>query len=280
MRAESFGPVDRPVPVIGHGTWQLEQDGRAAAMAAIRRAVELGANHVDTAEMYGSGWVEELVREALQGMRDRVYLASKVLPENASYEGTIHACEQSLRRLGTDWLDLYMLHWRGRHPLERTIAAMERLRQDGKIRAWGVSNFDVSDLEEALAVAGEGRIACNQVLYHLNQRAIEHAVLPWCETHGVALVGYTPFGSRFPGPATPGGRLLAEIGTAHGATPRQVALAFLVRRPSLFAIPKASSAAHTEENAKAGTLVLSADELRRIDAAYPKGAPPRSLPMG
>ena len=169
-------------------------------------------------------------------------------------------------------------------PLERAgsrgVAGLEDLRNAGKIRAWGVSNFDADDLAEALAIAGPGKIACNQVLYHLEQRAIEHAVLPWCEQHGVALVGYTPFGSRFPGPATASGRVLAEIGAAHGATPRQVALAFLVRRPSLFAIPKASSTAHTEENAKAGSLVLTEDELRRIDAAFPRGAAPRSLPMG
>ena len=272
MRAEPLGPTERPVPVIGHGTWQLERDRRAAAVAAIRRAVELGATHIDTAEMYGSGWVEELVREALQGMRERAFLASKVLPDNASYEGTIHACEQSLRRLGTEWLDLYMLHWRGRHPLERTIAALERLREDGKIRAWGVSNFDVSDLEEALAVAGEGRIACNQVLYHLKQRTIEHEVLPWCERHRVALVAYSPLGcGNFPSGRTAGASALVDIAAARQLTPHAVALAFLTRHRSVFAIPKSANAEHVAANVAAGDLVLDPAEVARIDAAFPLG---------
>jgi diketogulonate reductase-like aldo/keto reductase len=209
-----------------------------------------------------------------------VFLVSKVLPTNASRKGTVKACEQSLKRLKAERLDCYLLHWRGSFPLADTIAAFEELQKAGKIRAWGVSNFDADDLDEALAIAGPGKIACNQVLYHLQERAVEHAVLPWCEKHGVALVGYTPFGNRFPAPGSAGGKLLGEIAAKHGATPRQVALAFLVRRPSLFAIPKASSAAHTAENAKAGTLALAEDELRRIDAAFPRGAAPRSLPMG
>jgi diketogulonate reductase-like aldo/keto reductase len=280
MQTHPFGPTKREVAAVGQGTWNLERASRREAVAALRRGIDLGMTHIDTAEMYGAGESEEYVAEAIAGRRDELFLVSKVLPGNATRKGTVKACEQSLKRLRTERLDCYLLHWRESIPLADTIAGLEDLVKAGKIGAWGVSNFDADDLEEALSIAGPGKIACNQVLYHLQQRAIEHAVLPWCETHGVALVGYTPFGSRFPGPATPGGRLLAEIGTAHGATPRQVALAFLVRRPSLFAIPKASSAAHTEENAKAGTLVLSADELRRIDAAYPKGAPPRSLPMG
>jgi diketogulonate reductase-like aldo/keto reductase len=172
------------------------------------------------------------------------------------------------------------LHWRGSHPLEDTIAAFEKLQQQGKILSWGVSNFDAADLEEALQIAGEGRIACDQVLYHLQERAIEHAVLPWCEEHGVAVVAYSPFGhGRFPGPGTPGGRVLQEIADAHGATPRQIALRFLVRRPSVFAIPKASTPEHTEENAGAGALQLSDSELARIDQAFPRGPKPRELPM-
>jgi diketogulonate reductase-like aldo/keto reductase len=279
MRAESFGPLERPVPVIGHGTWQLEQDERGAAVAAIRRAVDLGMTHIDTAEMYGSGWVEELVAEALQGMRERVFLASKVLPENASFEGTIRACEQSLRRLDTDNLDLYMLHWRGRHPLERTIAAFERLREEGKIRAWGVSNFDVPDLEEALALAGEGRIACNQVLYHLKERTIEHELRPWCERHRVALVAYSPLGcGDFPGGRAPGAAVLSEIARARGVTPHAVALAFLARNRSTFVIPKSARVAHVAANAAAGDLVLDASEAARIDAAFPAGKW-RGLPM-
>ena len=272
MRSEPFGPLDRALPVIGHGTWQLEQDPRAAAVAAIRRAVDVGMTHIDTAEMYGSGWVEELVREALQGMRERVFLVSKVLPDNASFEGTIRACEESLRRLGTDWLDLYLLHWRGRRPLERTIAAFERLREQGKIRAWGVSNFDTPDLEETLALAGEGRIACNQVLYHLAERTIEHGVLPWCEQHRVALVAYSPLASGdFPTGRERGASVLAEIAEARGVTPQAVALAFLVRNRSVFAIPKSGRERHVVANAAAGDLVLDDSEVARIDAAFPVG---------
>ena len=202
-----------------------------------------------------------------------------MLPRNASRAGTIAACEGSLSRLKTDRLDCYLLHWRGSLPLEDTIAAFETLRRDGKILSWGVSNFDVSDLREAQAIAGKGRLVCNQVLYHLQERAIEHAVLPWCETHGIAVVAYSPFGhERFPGPRTAGGRLLKEIADAHNATPRQVALRFLVRRPSLFAIPKASNPEHAAENAGAGDLRLSEAEIARIDTAFPLGAPPRELP--
>lgn len=280
MKTHPFGPTKRAVAAVGQGTWNLERASRKEAVAALRRGLDLGMTHVDTAEMYGAGESEEYVAEAIAGRRDEVFLVSKVLPGNATRKGTVKACEQSLKRLKSERLDCYLLHWRESIPLADTIAGLEDLVKAGKIRAWGVSNFDVDDLEEAVSIAGPGKIACNQVLYHLHQRAIEHAVLPWCEAHGVALVGYTPFGNRFPAPSTPGGRVLAEIGAAHGATPRQVALAFLVRRSTLFAIPKASSVAHTEENAKAGALRLSEAEIARIDAAFPKGAAPRSLPMG
>ena len=233
--------------------------------------------HIDTAEMYGSA--EELIAEAIAGRRDDVFLVSKVLPEHASRRGAVAACEKSLARLRTDRLDCYLLHWRGDHPLADTIEAFERLRREGKLRSWGVSNFDVPDLEEVRAIAGDGRLACNQVLYHLEERAIEHAVLPWCETHGVALVGYSPFGhARFPGGRTVGGRVLQEIAAAHGGTPRQVALAFLARRPALFTIPKASRPAHAAENAAAGDLILSRDDVARIDDAFPLGPPPVALP--
>lgn len=280
MRTHVFGPTKRAVAAIGQGTWNLERASRKDAVAALRRGLDLGMTHIDTAEMYGSGESEEYVAEAIAGRRNEVFLVSKVLPSNASRKGTIKACEQSLKRLKVERLDCYLLHWRGDFPLADTIAAFEELAKGGKIAAWGVSNFDADDLEEALGIAGPGKIACNQVLYHLQERAIEHAVLPWCESHGVALVGYTPFGNRFPGPSSAGGRVLAEIAAAHEATPRQVALAFLTRKTSLFAIPKASSTAHTEENAGAGTLRLTAAELARIDAAFPRGAAPRSLPMG
>jgi len=278
VKRRRFGPLQDVVPIIGQGTWQLDNRGRAAAIAALRRGLELGMTHVDTAEMYGSA--EELIAEAIAGRRDEVFLVSKVLPEHGSRRGTVAACEKSLARLRTDRLDCYLLHWRGNHPVADTVAAFEQLQRDGKIRSWGVSNFDVPDLEEVRAVAGADQIACNQVLYHLEERAIEHAVLPWCERHDVALVAYSPFGhGDFPGPRTAGGRVLREVATTHGATPRQVALAFLVRRPPLFTIPKASQSEHAAENAAAGDLRLSANEVARIDEAFPLGAPTGELPM-
>src|SRR3954468_21957755 len=204
--------------------------------------------HIDTAEMYGDA--ELVIAEAIAGRRDEVFLVSKVLPSNASRRGTITACERSLQRLSTDRLDCYLLHWPGSYPLEDTVAAFEELKRTGKIRAWGVSNFDVDDLDELLAVAGEGKIACNQVLYHLKERAIEHAVVPWCERHGVAVVAYSPFGhDDFPAPRSKPGQLLQAIAEAHRATSRQVALSFLTRRPSLFAIPKAATPDHAADNA-------------------------------
>jgi diketogulonate reductase-like aldo/keto reductase len=279
MKQHLFGPTQRKVAVIGQGTWELEKGQRAAAIAALRRGLDLGMTHFDTAEMYGSGVAEEIIAEAILGRRDEVFLVSKVLPTNASLKGTIKACEKSLARLNTDRLDCYLLHWPGRHPLADTIAAFERLRDDGKILSWGVSNFDVDGLEEARRIAPKGHLACNQVLYHLGERAIEHAVIPWCEKHGVAVVGYSPFGSgNFPGPRTAGGRVLDEIAAAHDATARQVALSFLVRRPSLFAIPKASKEAHVADNAGADELRLSKDELAKIDEAFPLGRRPRELP--
>ena len=275
-----FGPTGRTVSSIGQGTWYLDESNRDAALAALRRGLDLGMTHIDTAEMYGSGAAEALVGEAIVGRRDEVFLASKVVPGNGSRRGVTAACDRSLSLMRTDRLDLYLLHWPGAVPLEDTIAGFEDLRAAGKIRAWGVSNFDVSDLAEAYALAGDGRIACNQVLYHLEERAIEHAVVPWCEAHGVAVTAYSPFGHRrFVDPATRGGRVLAEVAAAHAATPRQVALAFLTRKPSVFAIPKASSRGHVEENAAAGGLRLLAAELARLDAAFPRGPRPRSLPM-
>lgn len=279
MELRQFGPTKHQVPVIGQGTWDLEIGDRATAIAALRRGLDLGMTHIDTAEMYGFGAAEEMVGEAIAGRRDEVFLVSKVLPEHASRSGTVAACEQSLARLGTDWLDCYLLHWRGQYPLESTFAGFEQLRSEGKILSWGVSNFDVDDLEEAWNT-GEGRLVCNQVLYHLRERAIEHAVLPWCEQNGVAVVGYSPFGhGNFPGPHTAGGRVLKQIADAHNATPRQVALRFLVRQPPLFTIPKASTPEHAEENAGAGDLFLTEEELARIDVAFPRGPRPAQLPM-
>ena len=278
MIRRRFGTAAADVAVIGQGTWDIEKDPRASALAALRRGLDLGMTHIDTAEMYGAGEAERLVGEAIAGRRDEVFLVSKVVPENASRHGTMAACEQSLARLGTDRLDCYLLHWPGDHPLAETIEAFEQLRRDGKILSWGVSNFDVPDLEEVWRLAG-ARLACNQVLYHLQERAIEHAVTPWCAQHGVTVVAYSPFGSgAFPGPRTKGGRVLGTIASAHGATPRQVALAYLVRDPAVLTIPKAGRADHVEENARAADLRLGADDVARLDRTFPRGRRPRELP--
>jgi diketogulonate reductase-like aldo/keto reductase len=279
MERRPFGPTKREVPVVGQGTWYGDDEDRASAVAALRVGLDLGMTHIDTAEMYGDGAAEEIVAEAIAGRRDEVFLVSKVLPQNASRKGTLAACARSLARLRTDRLDCYLLHWRAAHPLGETFAAFERLQREGKILSWGVSNFDEDDLEEAREVAGEGALACNQVLYHLRERAIEHAVLPWCEGHGVAVVAYSPFGhGDFPGPDTPGGRVLGQIAAARNTTPRAVALRFLLRRPAVFAIPKAASPDHAAANAEAGDLRLSDAEIALLDAAFPLGPRPRVLP--
>ena len=278
MRHHPFGNGGPDVSVIGQGTWYLDRGDRKRAIAALQRGIETGMTHIDTAEMYGDA--ELVIADAIAGRRDKLFLVSKVLPNNASRRGTVTACERSLKRLKTDRLDCYLLHWRGSYPLEDTVAAFEELVAAGKIRSWGVSNFDVDDLNQLLAVSGKGRIACNQVLYHLQERAIEHAVIPWCERHGVAVVAYSPFGhDEFPSARSEGGKLLQSIADAHGATPRQVALSFLARAPSVFPIPKASSAGHAEENAAAGDLVLDAGEMAALDKAFPRGPKPRGLPM-
>lgn len=278
MELRAFGSTQRQVSVVGQGTWYLDEAEPAEAQAALRRGLDLGMTHIDTAEMYGDA--ELVVGTAIEGRRDEVFLVDKVLPQNASGKGTIRACERSLKRLGTERIDCYLLHWRGSHPLAETFAAFEQLREARAIDSWGVSNFDEDDLEEAWRKGGRGRLACNQVLYHLGERAIEHAVIPWCLEHGVAVVAYSPYGHNdFPHPDSPGGRLLQEIADAHDATPRQVALRFLSRWPNVFTIPKASSSAHAEENAGAGKLRLTPEELERIDRAFPRGPKPRSLPM-
>ena len=279
MKQKKFGSNNSDVSVIGQGTWYLDRGDRKAAIAALRRGVETGMTHIDTAEMYGEA--EPVIADAIAALpREKLFLVSKVLPSNASRRGTITACERSLKRLKTDHLDCYLLHWRGSYPFEETVAAFDELVRAGKIRAWGVSNFDADDLDELLDVAGEGKIACNQVLYHLQERAIEHAVIPWCERNGVAVVAYSPFGHNdFPSARSKGGEVLQAIAEAHNATPRQVALAFLTRAPSVLAIPKASSAEHAADNAAAGDLTLSAAEIAALDKAFPRGPKPRSLPM-
>jgi len=259
-----FGWTGVLIPVVGQGTWRMERDPRAA-VAALRRGLDLGMTHIDTAESYADGRVEEIVGEAIAGRRHEIFLVSKVLPENASRHGTMAACERSLRRLRTDYLDCYLLHWPGEHPLSETIAAFEDLVRQGKIRTWGVSNFNEDELEEAVRLAGPRRVACNQVYYWLGERGVEHFILPACERHEVAVVAYSPFGQgRFRSHP-----VLEEVARAHGATPRQVALAFLVHRPSVFTIPKAARREHVEENAGAGDLRLSDEEVARISRAFP-----------
>ena len=270
MQTRRFGWTGVEVPLIGQGTWKMEGDSQAEALAALQAGLDAGMTHVDTAELYGGGRVESLVARAIASRRDEVFLVSKVMPNHASRSGTVQACEASLRRLGTDHLDCYLLHWPGQHPLEDTIAAFEQLVREGKIRSWGLSNFDVDNLEEALAIAGPRRIACNQVLYHLRTRDIEGRVLPWCVEHEVAVVGYSPFGSGdFPQPQSRGGKVLAEVALAHGVTVHQVALAFLVRDPHVFAIPKSAKVARVRENAAAAGLSLAPEEVARIDEAFP-----------
>ena len=279
MKQKKFGSNNPDVSVIGQGTWYLDRGDRKAAIAALRRGIETGMTHIDTAEMYGEA--EPVIADAIAGLpREKLFLVSKVLPSNASRRGTITACERSLKRLKTDHLDCYLLHWRGSYPFEETVAAFDELVRAGKIRSWGVSNFDADDLDELLDVAGEGKIACNQVLYHLQERAIEHAVIPWCERNGAAVVAYSPFGHNdFPSARSKGGEVLQAIAEAHSATPRQVALAFLTRAPSVLAIPKASSAEHAADNAAAGDLTLSAAEISALDKAFPRGPKPLGLPM-
>src|ERR671936_535884 len=255
MLKRQFGPAR--VPVIGQGTWRLRGE---EAVETLRTGVELGLTHIDTAELYGT---EEMVAEAIEGRRDEVFLVSKVLPSNATRKGTIRACEQSLQRLRTDRLDCYLLHWPGSHPLEDTFAAFDDLQAAGKIRSYGVSNFDEDLLEEAVRIAGAGRIACNQVLYNLGERHIEARVLPKCREHGVVLVGYSPFDNL------PESGELAAVARELKATIRQVALAFLTRLPETFAIPKASRVAHVRENAGAATLTLTAAQIARLERAYP-----------
>lgn len=255
-------------------------DRAAQAAEALRLGIQLGLTHIDTAELYGDGRAEEIVGEAIAGVpRERLFIVSKVLPQHASYEGTVQSCDASLRRLGTDHLDIYLLHWPGRHPIVETMAAMEALVDAGKIRALGVSNFDVEDLEKARAALRRHPLACNQVLYHLRERRVEHCLLPYCRAHRIALVAYSPFGSGdFPSPRSSGGRVLDEIARSHDATMRQVALAYLTRDEGTFAIPKAEQPEHVRENARAGDLTLSPTEIAAIDAAFPVGRATRELP--
>ncbi|HEX5842285.1 MAG TPA: aldo/keto reductase [Pseudomonas sp.] len=252
------------VPVVGQGTWRMGEDAsqRRAEVAALRQGVELGLRLIDTAEMYGEGGAELVLGEALVGLRDQVFLLSKVYPHNASRNGAIAACERSLRRLNTEVIDLYLLHWRGQYPLAESVEAFERLREQGKIKAWGVSNFDLDDLQELAAPA----CATNQVLYNPEARGIEFALLPWQQRQGMPLMAYCPLGQAGQLLRAPA---LQEVAGRHAVTPAQVALAWALRQPGVIAIPKAVEPAHLQQNAAAATLQLSAEDLALIDGAYP-----------
>ncbi|MGQ7956951.1 aldo/keto reductase [Pseudomonas sp. SP16.1] len=262
------------VPVIGQGTWRMGEDRRQRAreVAALREGLELGLRLIDTAEMYGEGGAEEVVGEAIAGLRERVFLVSKVYPHNASRSGVQQACERSLRRLGCERIDLYLLHWRGQHPLAETVEGFERLREQGKIGAWGVSNFDLDDLLEL----DQATCATNQVLYNLEARGIEYDLLPWQRRAGMPLMAYCPLsqaGALLQEPA------LREVAERHGVTPAQVALAWTLRLEGVLAIPKAVDAAHLRDNAAAASVVLGADDLKLLDAAFPPPQRKRSLQM-
>jgi diketogulonate reductase-like aldo/keto reductase len=277
MHRKAFGKSGMELPVIGQGSWDVPESGTrlAEAKLALRRGIELGMTHLDTAEMYGAGAVERILGDAITGLpRASLFITSKVLPSNASYDGTIAACERSLKRLKTDYLDCYLLHWPSHVPLEETMRALVQLVRDGKARHVGVSNFDTDDMLEAQTLLGDVPLACNQVLYHLRERGIEHRLVPAAHTAGIAVVGYSPFGrSAFPRDAIAPGSAIGNVAAKHRATARQVILAALTHAESLFAIPKASSVPHVEENAGAGDLVLDDEDMRAIDAAFPVGEP-------
>jgi diketogulonate reductase-like aldo/keto reductase len=264
------------VPVLGQGTWKFGEGERdeAEEAAALRAGVELGMTLIDTAEMYGEGSAEEIVGRAIEGMRDRVFLVTKAYPHHASRRELPLACERSLQRLGTDVIDLYLLHWRGPTPLAETVEAFEDLRASGKIRRWGVSNFDTEDIEELRAKADD--CATNQVLYNPEARGIEFDLLPWCQERQMPVMAYSPVGQA--------GRLLKskallEVARRHNATPAQIAVAWALRQPGVIAIPKASDLDHVRENAAAASIKLTANDLATIDAAYPPPTKKRPLQM-
>lgn len=268
-----FGPTQRAIPVIGQGTWDIPQSGTAIAESkrALRRGIELGMVHIDTAEMYGSGRVEEIVADAIADIaREELFLTTKVLPGNASYRGILASCERSLHRLRTEYVDLYLLHWPGDHPLRETMRGLEQLVSDGKARAIGVSNFDLSEVREAQSHLHREPLACNQVLYHMRERGIERELAPYCGQQNIAVVGYTPFGrGKFPSAGTREGQTLQQIAAKYGKTARQVILNFLTRDPNVFAIPKASRLQHVEDNAGSVGWTLSAEDIAALEAIFP-----------
>lgn len=276
MKRKAFGATGIELPAIGQGTWNLPESGAKLkeAQRAIRRGIELGMTHIDTAEMYGAGRVEELLGETIRGIpRDRLFITTKVLPSNASHQGTLRAAERSLQRLGLEYVDLFLLHWPGSHPLEATMRAFDKLVEDGKTRFVGVSNFEASEMREAASYLRVAHLACNQVLYHLCERGVEHDLLPEARRSGIAIVGYTPFGRGAYLRGVRSRETLERVGAKHGATLPQVALAFLTRDPVLFTIPKAARVEHVEENAGAGELELDQQDVAEIDAAFPRGDP-------
>jgi len=265
------------VPALGQGTWHMGEDRRRAAeeAAALRLGIELGMTLIDTAEMYGSGGAEEVIAHAAEGVRDRLFIVSKVYPHNASRAGVVAACERSLKRLATDRIDLYLLHWRGSIPLAETLEGFQRLERDGKIRHHGVSNFDRGDMEEWVALRGEETVAADQVLYNLGRRGPERDLVPWCREHGIAIMAYTPLGQG----SMLGNRGLAEIARRRDTTPAQIALAWLLRQQGTIVIPKASRAAHVRENRGALDVELTEDDLAALDRAFPPPKGRSSLGM-
>jgi aldehyde reductase len=274
MRDVTF-PDGRRVPALGQGTWNLAEEGtgRAEAIESLRLGLDLGMTVIDTAEMYGEGAVEEIVGEAIAGRRDQVFLVSKCYPQNASRKRMAEACARSLRRLGTDRIDLYLLHWPGSVPIEETLDTFMRLKDEGKILDYGISNFDARGIQRVWSAQGGGGIVTDQVLYNLSERGIEWDLLPWCRKRGLPLMAYTPLGqgALLRDPA------LARVGRRHGATPAQVALAWLLSRDGVLAIPKAGRVAHVRENRKAADIVLDAQDLAELDAAFPPPDGPSPL---
>lgn len=276
MRYKAFGATGVDLPAIGQGTWNMPESGAdlKEAQRALRRGIELGMVHLDTAEMYGAGRVERLLGEAIRGLdRERLFIATKVLPTNASYAGTVTAADRSLARLECDYVDLYLLHWPGSHPLEGTMRALERLVEQGKARFVGVSNFDSDEMIEAASYLRAVPLACNQVLYHLCERGIEHRLLPAARERGIAIVAYTPFGRGSFLRSSARRKAVEDVASRHDATARQVALAFLTRESGVFAIPKAARVEHVEENAAATELELDASDVAELERAFPRGDP-------
>lgn len=271
-------PDGTAVPRLGQGTWRMGESAKnaAAEAAALRLGLDLGLSLIDTAEMYGSGQAERVVAEAIAGRRDEVFLVSKVLPQNATRRGTVSACERSLKRLRTERIDLYLLHWPGAVPLAETVAGFTELSAAGKIRHWGVSNFDQADMQRLAELAGGSECATNQVLYNLGQRGIEFDLLPWCAERGMPVMAYTPLGQ---GGHLLGSAALAEVAARHGVAPAAVALGFLLAHPEVIVIPKAVRGEHVRANAAAASLRLTAADLGVLDAAYPPPHRKRPLAM-